>query len=390
MNVSTAKNIAKKFTASTFLLSLALFCVSDVLLRNQFNHAAVVNPEGTLGANLRSASKLPKCLANKQDPDVVIFGSSLMLVPTVRCDEQAQNKRARHDRWYLRNVVHQYSDALYLQRLISEKLKANVEVKDLAVSAGMQSDQYFVLQHYLASGKNPKLIVLGVAPRDFLDNNRKNPTETPVFRMLSDFTNIADVADSSAPLKVLDFAAECAVHCYKMRDSYQHTVSKLVENRLGRDNSKEDKDVAKYERPASAFKDDLAVYSAMYLPLNMKSFQYQTKYLEKFLQLAQSRNIPVMLIDMPITAENRAILPKEFLVTYNNKLNETATKYGAQLFCPENEGQFSLADYDDSVHLNADGGAKLFQQIAQTISKVDTLRPDVNRQIAVKQTAWPF
>lgn len=390
MKVSTLKDIAKKFTASTFLLSVALFCVSDVLLRNQFNQTVVVKPEDALGSNLRSASKLPKCLTSSQDPDVVLFGSSLMLVPMVRCDEQVQNKKARHDRWYLRNVVHQYSDAVYLQELISKELKAPVEVKDLAVSAGMQSDQYFVLQHYLASGKHPKLIVLGVAPRDFLDNNRKSATETPVFRTLSDFSNLADVAAANAPLKVLDFAAECAVHCYKMRDSYQQTVSRLIENRLGRSNSKEDQNIARYEKNPNAFAEDLAVYSAMYLPLNMKSFDYQSKYLERFLQLAQNKNIPVLLIDMPITAQNREILPNQFIKTYNNNLNQVATKYGATLFRPEQDSQFSLSDYDDSVHLNAQGGAKLFNQIAQTIGKVDALRPDINHQVAAKQTTWPF
>lgn len=390
MKASIVKDTAKKFAASTFLLSLALFLVSDVLLRNQFHKTVVEAPEKALSTNLRSASKLPKCLSSTQDPEIVLLGSSLMLVPTVRLDDQFNNKRARYDRWYLRNVVHNYTDAVFFQSLINKELKEPVTVADMAVTASMQSDHYFVLQHYLASGKRPKLIVLGVAPRDFLDNNRKNVTDTPVFRTVSDVSNLADVASENTPIKVLDFAAECAVHCYRMRESYQKIVGRLVEDKLGRGGDAQDQDVPRYERNPNAFKEDLAVYSAMYLPLNMESFKTQSRFLEKFLQLAEAQNIPVLLVDMPITEENRKILPSQFQETYTNQLRTLATKHGAHLYTPGSDCHFSVSDFDDSVHLNAEGGAKLFGKIAKLIGQDASLRPDAVREVCAKQATRPF
>ncbi len=379
------KDIAKKFTASTFLLSVALFGLSDVLLRNSFHQAVISKPEQALSANLRSAAKLPKCLSSSQDPDIVLLGSSLMLVPTVRCDDQFENKKARYDRWYLRNVVHNYTDAKFFQHLVNDELKEPVKVADLAVSAGMQSDHYFVLQHYLNTGKKPKLIVLGVAPRDFLDNNRSNPTETPVFRVVSDASNLTDVAAASSPLKVADFAVQCAVHCYKARESYQRAASRLAEIALGRPDTQE-KNAPKYIQKKNVFEEDLAVYSSMYLPLNMNGFKSQTKFLDKFLQLAQTKNIPVLLVDMPITEDNRKILPTKFLEIYKSDLAYIATKYGARLIHPEEQCEFTRSDFDDSVHLNAVGGAKLFTAIATVIRDDVALNPDAiaSRQVCAK------
>ena len=55
------------------------------------------------------------------------------------------------------------------------------------------SDAYFIASTMFTGTRKPRLLVYGIAPRDFCDNSLKTPVSTLTFRYLSRFYNVFNV-----------------------------------------------------------------------------------------------------------------------------------------------------------------------------------------------------
>ncbi len=81
---------------------------------------------------------------------------------------------------------------------------------------------------------------------------------------------------------------------------------------------------------------------------------------------------------MPLTAVNRALLPPVFWSNYQSELQEACAKTGAYYLDLSADSNFNQTDFVDTVHLNASGGRKLVERLAQTVADV----PSLNAAIA--------
>jgi len=100
----------------------------------------------------------------------------------------------------------------------------------------------------------------------------------------------------------------------------------------------------------------------MYLPVNAPLFATQQFYFQKLLALLKDNNVPVIVIDMPLTKENLALLPADTLAKYRDAVQSSCKKFSDHLLRPD--FPMSRADFEDSAHMNAGGGKKLFKCIA--------------------------
>lgn len=96
-------------------------------------------------------------------------------------------------------------------------------------------------------------------------------------------------------------------------------------------------------------------------------------YLERLLALANENSVPVALVEMPLTKENYALLPEDIKAQYKERIKALSDKYKAKLIVPGNSLTFARGDFEDSVHLNARGGNKLFSYIAKEIAADEKL-----------------
>lgn len=419
------KSVALRLATSTVVLFVVFFVAAEIVIRETrplrlFNNTGLT----TINQNFL-VSKLPPCLSSPENPEVLLLGSSLVLVPSVRCDDSFHNRKTRFDRWYYRNVIDEYTKADYFQNELSRSSSQNRKVLDLAVAASIMSDQHLILKKYLASGKTPELIVCGIAPRDFLDNLRQDPEKTPTYSILADLTCLKDLLEQKRSKEaVSDFAFGYFSEVYKNRadyrtflagaaaritghpiDLYQAThgeEKKVAETKqmTGMDVVAEEKQDAGVLDNKKAiyvpFKNgltDLKEYKRIYLPVNNKVFKLQLSYLDKFLALATEHNIPVVLVEMPLTKENLALLPDGVKRNYTKRVRELATTYNAKVITPADRLDFSTEDFEDSVHLNTQGGLKVFSDVAQQIGqdKVLAQRCGHNRTtVGSLPLKWPF
>lgn len=388
----------KRIASSTFALLVLFVCGVDYALATikplrYFNHTGLTS----LKQNFL-VSKLPEFLASPNNPEVLLLGSSLVLVPSVRLDDQFHERKTRYDRWYYRNCIDEYTKADYFASLLSKSAGRTLSMSNLAVAASMASDQYLILKKYLAAGKKPNYIVLCLAPRDFFDNERDVVEQTPTYQVLADVTSLGDVLEGHPSLvSVSDFMAGKIWNFYRARTDYKIFLDSLASQFFGHpttmyeavksakttkpaeatgDKTEEFKDTpawdnthANYTQPPNTLP-DLAKYHHMYLPVNYPLFEKQVHYLDMFLQTAKNNNIPVAIVRMPLTKENWAILPPDAQTKFANALVTESQKYGATFIDPGPSSNFDKDDFEDSVHLNGKGGKKVFDFTAAKIGRI--------------------
>lgn len=340
-------------------------------------------------------SKLPEILNGGDNKDVLLLGSSIVLVPAVRCDDKFNGIRTRYDRWYYRNYIDEYKKADYLQDLLSKRVANKVTVCNAAVAASVISDDYLIAKKYLASGKRPKIAVLCVAPREFLDNQRSQIDKTATYSILADFSSLPDlIAQKANFTRVFDSALGMAWTLYRTRTDYKDflcawtststgnplTLHDAGKTTHGADPTKGKKDVGVLSETEVAYKQppnnlfDVGGYEAMYLPINQGQFTNQKQYFARLLALLKEENIPVVVVDVPVSDRNYALLPKDTLTAYYEFLADTSKEYGASLICTKDTQKFdTVNDFEDSAHMNGQGGEKLFTAIADGIAGNPTI-----------------
>ncbi|MFN8659645.1 MAG: hypothetical protein U0105_25140 [Candidatus Obscuribacterales bacterium] len=419
------RHIPARAAGSTFLLTLLLLVSFDVFL-NCVKPLRYANHTGftTIRQN-HLVSKLPPIMESSEDRDVLLTGSSTMLVPAVRCDDEFHGRRTRFDPWYKRNFLNEYYSADYLEKLLSDAAHRPVSVWNASVSASLMSDQYLIVRKYLSTGRRPKVVIISLAPREFLDNDRKNVEKTATYSLLADFTSLPElVRETKDPWRLADAFLGVGWSYYKARGDYRSFLDSVISKTTGHpinnfqaqivlnggklfdDAPKvvlnpEDVDYGvldqvkpDYEPKPNTLK-DIGSYQRMYLPINQEQFKTQTEYLNKLLTLLNQEKIATVVVDIPLVPENYALLPKEVLAQYRQMLGDQCAAHNVPLIAPGrsdgNQGVNGTAipalartyernDYEDTVHMNASGGKKLFQSIADTISGEPQLRSSLSQQ----------
>jgi hypothetical protein len=87
-----------------------------------------------------------------------------------------------------------------------------------------------------------------------------------------------------------------------------------------------------------------------------------------------------MLVDMPLTAVNRNLLPPIFWASYKGGLKAACAENEAKYLDLSADKLFDNSDFVDTVHLNAGGGIKLIDKIADTVSQDAALRTCLNQR----------
>lgn len=332
-----------------------------------------------------------------------------MLVPAVRCDDAMHGRRTRFDSWYKRNFLNEYYRADYLEKLLSDAVHKPLQVWNASISASLVSDQYLIVRKYLSTGRRPKVVILSLAPREFLDNDRKNVEKTATYSLLADFTSLPELMQQTKdPWRLADAFLGVGWPYYKARGDYKNFCDAVISKTTGHPTTMHQAQML--QRGERLFNDDTAAialnpddvdhavlenvkpdyvqkpntlkdigsYKRMYLPINHQQFATQTEYLGKLLALLKKEGIPTVVVDVPLVPENYALLPPAVLADYRRLLAEQCQEYGATLVNPETKFKFEHNDYEDTVHMTASGGNKMFQAISDAISARSQLANSLN------------
>jgi len=308
--------------------------------------------------------------ALNQRPTVVLLGSSLIMHPFWAMDAEV-NKG-------IPDIFH-YHGSKAFERKLGQDGAANQRIYNFAIFGQMISDAYIYVNEYLKGDKKPDVLMFGIAPRDFYDADLPSPTATFTFKRLIGLDNFGRYADSYFPgwQDKADWLASHVCYFYGKRWRLQHEVGKVVDRAyttLGVPN--EDlsltptKDTAGFMLNGSAeqrWGSSTREYHRRYHDIENKDLSIQEGFLRKLLALCGERHIKVVLVNMPLSEKNRALLPPGFYDKFRNKVADMANRPGVEFVDLGASPAFQQDDFWDTAHLNQAGGHKLIDRIAPPV-----------------------
>jgi hypothetical protein len=324
---------------------------------------------------------------NARHPDVILMGSSLMMMALHGADATYLNTP--------QNVAIHHRSA-YLEKLVSEKLKAPMSTFAFALGGQMVSDAFVLAETLFHGEKKPRTIVYGIAPRDFMDNMMPSPASTETFRYMQrvgDLRGLAMTARTSfweqtewclgqicflynhRPDFVYlqnKYARQILANVCGIRGlDYVHTpvpLRRIALLELPEDEGLNDLSIMPYSYGPKLYYDNLPEYRMRYKTFKPKLFNTQLSYLERLLKFARAEGIDVVLVNMPLTQDNVNLMPPGFYNTYKTRIGQLAGQYHASLWDLQDTTTFPKQFFADSVHLNGRGGMKFFEVLAEKLA----------------------
>ncbi len=345
--------------------------------------------------------------AQKPPANVVLLGSSLMMFPFWAMDASFDPKIA--------DIAH-YHKSVALQAVLEKNGIKNSSVFSLASAGQMSSDAFLYASEFLKGDTKPEVVVWGIAPRDFADDNVKSPMATVSFKQIVDLHNFSSYAKTFLPRfeDKAEFIANHSCFLYGRRWRFQKEADRTLEKisaavaRVIVGKAADSKITATgataggaASLPAAATttattaalsKDsantpDLSIssllagtaeqrwetstreYRGRYKNIAERDLSVQMSCLDNTLKICQERGIKVVLVNMPLTKLNQGLMADGFYQRFNQQVKTLASAYGKDVTLVDmtNQSQFQESDFWDTVHMNHIGGSKLIGGILPAI-----------------------
>jgi hypothetical protein len=115
-------------------------------------------------------------------------------------------------------------------------------------------------------------------------------------------------------------------------------------------------------------------YKARYKHFNDQEFTKQVKFLDRLLKLACQRKMKVILVNMPLTQDNLALMPSQLYRTYLHCVEVLADHYKVSFIDCESDPYYGTSrGFYDTVHLNGTGGMHFVQTLSSAIASKERL-----------------
>lgn len=333
-------------------------------------------------------SKLPAFFDSNKRPQLLVLGSSLPMEAIARYDAEFTGS---FDEKNL-DAVRKYTGASYLEHLIAEKNGASMTAFNLTCVACMASDAELILRRVVEAGRAPQIVIFGIGPRDFIDNIVPAVGKTPVCRLLTNRITLPEIVSQARPLdETRDLLMGQLVYLYKVRGDYKtmltgwacdllsHPADLFESNQL----AKIEKQKAQTAAPRTALKApsepatkssqfaDLPEWKERYLPANFERFEKEKASFENMLATCKKNGIRMIVVNMPLTSENKKLIPDKLYARYKNEVCKLPAQFGDELIDLDSNKAFQQSDFYDSAHVNSQGGKKvqdLMVSSAKTLS----------------------
>lgn len=357
--------------------------------------------------------RVKEIISSGERCSTLMLGSSLTFFPNLMADAYYENAKLP-----MFNMI-EYTDfavkhvrALHVESLLFGQSPERPEVLDFGTPGSMVSDSALIYDKLIEFGKRPQIIILAIAPRDFIDNNI-DPDKTPVkceFRTLISWTELVEAHDVfKATLRLADFAEARA---QGLARDFKRQATRIYEfiRRRGkpayvppqlvlvdkappgvtlitfpvRAMKLPDPKAARKGKPETYYMirsqsrrlylgdnrlQDLSNYKERYNPPDRRKFKEQKERLRAFLARAQALGTRVVMVDMPLPRENLALLDRQIAEEYRTALETFARDFDVLLVKPALHDNYELGDFLDACHLNAIGGHKCFGYVAECMKQ---------------------
>lgn len=321
--------------------------------------------------------------------NVALLGSSTMVSALAGCDA---------------NYLHRGLDltnhhrSLYLEDALKKNFSSSeFQSFSLAAPGQMPSDAYITLKGMVASASRPDVVIYGVAPRDFIDSTLTAPGDTDAFKYITRLVNIDDVAQRvfRSPWSKVDWLMQRNLYLYHhsvdIRAAFDEKWQSVLGTVLPKPWSKtpftwwdRQKILPNYlpaeihpdavmagpidrETAEKKYTDNTMEYRRRYKNPDIQTYKTQMFFLGKIAEFCRKERIELVIANMPISLDNIALLKPGGYIGYLQGLREFGIRNNLAVYDLNDFSQFSRKEFHDTVHLNAFGGQKFLDNLANAI-----------------------
>ncbi|SRR5579875_897263 len=378
-------------------LTVVMLFALDLLLR-------MVNPADAMGFNSVDLWGVPPRMqiARRSAPDVVVLGSSLLLVLS-----EANPRR-------------QYSSIHfppYLQTRFRSATGRDVTCVNLCSGLQMVSETFMNAQAAIDQKDYPRVIVYGTTLRDFMDPDFTREWNCTSFASTAPYVPVSPAVLGTLTSDQARLAFILCHYWYLYRDhgDFKTIMTALakeaLENlpldqpyyRLGSRNYQwaPQRDGFLWERwvprnvekliesmyhthPELVKKLELERQAGVYKRGSEVTRLMGAHYFEALMAMCRQKGIKLVVVNMPLGPETTAMVPPGLNSAFRGYLQEATTQYGIALIDLFQDPEFGGSDFKDSVHLNSLGARKLVDRI---VSDLAAHHPDVLATMAAHADA---
>lgn len=323
---------------------------------------------------------------DKGGPKVIFMGSSLVLASMMQAEANFL-KRPIPRMIHRRNV--------FTEQQLGD-LPGHPRVYCLAIGGEMASDNYLLLKNVLVGKHTPQALVLGVGPRDFQDNILPGVPATETFRALGTIFDGAQylldkrrLSSKEAFDVVLARLSPLYNYHADIRDYLMLRNKKMLQAALpwvmfyrydqngvlrpsrkgqlpeevkGTPVVKPDVDMPHLSVKATADN-----YRFRYDPINREQVEQQFDYFERFLHLCNQRRINVLVVNMPLSRGNIALVPKGFYAYYKSRVSQACNAYDVELVDMCDQPYTKDEAFADGVHLSTGNSQPFLRSLCRRL-----------------------
>ncbi len=390
MNAAQAEQPQSLWRSKFFWAAIFLLVVDVALL--------VINPFGKV-----DPGKLPSphswewwrtqsYLAAPKAPDVVLLGSSLVMIPTPMLDADYLNKPF--------DCVH-HDHSIYMQDRLGDLLgPKDLSCINFGLPGGMISDDYMVARYLLNNERKPKVVVLGITLRDFVEHHVQYPATSHPYRYFSQFMDVADIVDIAMPqvwqradylwgrnfvlwgkrLQMQAIADEVSKKAIAPLQSAKVAVNPVTDAERNKTLAAKLKAIAEEgefmmePHKLTLFEDNTNEYRSRFRGNKRELFNAESAFLERLLKLLRDRNIEVLVANMPLMPANMAVMPPGMYEEYIALTKKLVAENDCKFLDLNDPTKFVISDFRDTAHMNGNGGKKFIDSVDVAIVRDPALR----------------
>ncbi len=331
--------------------------------------------------------------------DIVLMGDSQMNAALMQVDAVANRKKLD---------VLTDREATTLEHVLKKRTELSLKVVNLALAGAMVSDQYLISKALFALNP-PKLVIIGISPRSFIDNAMPAASATEPFHFFQRYVSLNSLVAHSFPdlltqanwflqeyfpLKQLYDPIMLAFRKMAVYAPWLDSTDKAIRQtgtrkipcnqkpaetiegnsaRLlqaiggGTDEPAKGENVI-YPVSLYGFIDNTREYQRRYRDSSSPNYKNQCTFFKEYLHLLKSLGSQVIVLGMPVLIANRQLLPEKFWHDYRRQIGQECASYGAIWVDLSQDDSFDKRDFLDNVHLNGTGGHLLMGRIGGLIS----------------------
>jgi len=266
---------------------------------------------------------------------------------------------------------------------------------NFGLPGSMVSDDYMIARTLFDKEHTPKIVVLCLGPRDLMDTSFSCAGATSAFRYLERFTDTKDLLDIAytSTWPKINFMLREFIYFVDKKHHSQSVLGEQAKSALNpvyqgvtgpsKFNVKTDFDkqfafyrsevekgvfIAKPNVQTDSFYDNGKDWKKRFKNSNDEMFDNQKIWLNKTLAEAKAKGIVPVLVNMPVSELGIKYIPPQVYKRHVDTLVEMAAKYDCPYVDTMKEGQFDMKDFSDYGHMDASGGRKIVDIVAQFLA----------------------